>query len=228
MREGQAEDWQRVSAGQILVEDLKVDSETVRKQAAEALNKGLRDKLNQQINMTANRIIRDTESKYGRSEMKEKLNDIVKRYAANGFNEETTQTAEELAREVIEKSVRLVQNEAAEQYTDVRNQLCEANISLTDTQKQEVASAYGSVGAYRNAVFGTMNVRNEDTSLDSLWGELSEQHPELFPPDTNEAQTPMVIAQFDQMMKPRYENVYGMDTEAAARLSFVGRQAHRL
>lgn len=212
VREAQEEDWQQVSAGEIMVKDLKVDKETVRRQAAGALNKGLRDKLNQQIGMAANRILRDTESKYGRDELKKKLHEIVKQYAAHG---NVTLAAEELAGAVIDQSVRLKQSEAAEQYADVREQLRNAHISLTETQRQEVANEYGSVDAYRKAVFGTMNVRSEGMTLESLWDELSGQHPEIFPPDTNEAQMPGVIAQFDQMMKPRYENIHGMDTAAA-------------
>lgn len=212
MQKAQAEDWQQVSAGEIMVQDLKVDEETVRRQASGALNKGLRDKLNQQIGMAANRILRDTESKYGRDELKKKLHEIVKQYAAHG---NVTLAAEELAGAVIDQSVRLKQSEAAEQYADVREQLRNAHISLTETQRQEVANEYGSVDAYRKAVFGTMNVRSEGMTLESLWDELSVQHPEIFPPDTNEAQMPGVIAQFDQMMKPRYENIHGMDTAAA-------------
>jgi len=212
VQKAQAEDWQQVSAGEIMVQDLKVDEETVRRQASGALNKGLRDKLNQQIGMAANRILRDTESKYGRDELKKKLHEIVKQYAAHG---NVTLAAEELAGAVIDQSVRLKQSEAAEQYADVREQLRNAHISLTETQRQEVANEYGSVDAYRKAVFGTMNVRSEGMTLESLWDELSGQHPEIFPPDTNEAQMPGVIAQFDQMMKPRYENIHGMDTAAA-------------
>lgn len=215
IREAQEEDWKRVSAGQIMVQDLKVDSETVRRQAAGALNKGLRDKLNQQIGMAANRIKRDTESRYRRAELKEKLREIVKQYAANGLDTHTTLMAEALANQIIDQSTRKVKNEAAEAYADVRKQLREANISLTDTQRQEIENEYGSVAAYRRQVFGTMNVHNEGVTLESLWGELSGQHPEIFPPDTNEAQMPSVIAQFDQMMRPRYENIYGMDAEAA-------------
>ena len=212
VQKAQAEDWQQVSAGEIMVKDLKVDEETVRRQASGALNKGLKDKLSQQISMAANRILRDTESKYGRDELKKKLHEIVKQYAAHG---NVTLAAEELAGAVIDQSVRLKQSEAAEQYADVREQLRNAHISLTETQRQEVANEYGSVDAYRKAVFGTMNVRSEGMTLESLWDELSGQHPEIFPPDTNEAQMPGVIAQFDQMMKPRYENIHGMDTAAA-------------
>lgn len=81
--------------------------------------------------------------------------------------------AEALAGEIIEKSVRLTESGAARQYADAREKLRNAQISLTETQKQEVANEYGSVNAYRKAVFGTVNVRSEGTTLESLWGELS-------------------------------------------------------
>ena len=74
-----------------------------------------------------------------------------------------------------------------ENYGGLKQRLRTTRITLTDTQRQEAANIAGSYNQYRRSLFGTFNLVAEGgTSLDSLWQELSEQYPELFPAGTNE------------------------------------------
>ena len=74
-----------------------------------------------------------------------------------------------------------------ENYGGLKQRLRTTRITLTDTQRQEAANIAGSYNQYRRSLFGTFNIVAEGgTSLDSLWQELSEQYPELFPAGTNE------------------------------------------
>ena len=57
---------------------------------------------------------------------------------------------------------------------DILDHLRGCRIYLDDIQKGEAAHLYGSFGAYRNMLMGTVTVANENSiSLDSLWQELS-------------------------------------------------------
>ena len=122
---------------------------------------------------------------------------------------------QQLAQDIIEASNRL-DNTLREQYAGIRDTLRNAGISLTETQKQEVANVWGSVNEYRKQMMGTVKISNGGISLDSLWQQLCQQAPEFFDPMANEAAMPEALATFREAMKPRYENIYGMDRDAVA------------
>lgn len=199
----------------MLPEDVNVEEKTIRAQAAAALERGLTAKQNQQIDGIAKKILRQTESTYSQKDFSENVKRLIREYADGGATEETLRAVAEMAKKVIEQS-RRADNTLRDQYADLRKKLRETGISLTETQKQEAANEAGSYNAYRKKLMGTVKLVNDGTSLDAIWGELSGQHPELFPADTGEGEMVGKLTDFMLLMKPRYENPYGMDMDGAA------------
>lgn len=99
-------------------------------------------------------------------------------------------------------------------YKDIKSYLKNARISLSETQRQEASSAYGSYGAYRNSLWGKTNLTNDGTPLDVVWQELSEMYPDIFPADVSEGDQVRVLRDvMDRVYaKPRSEQTqYAMN-----------------
>ena len=199
----------------MLPADVDVREESIRGVAASALSRGISERMNQQITGVANKILRETGSTYAKADIIANMKRLIDEYAANGATEETLRAVAEMAKKIIESSSR-ADNTLRERYADLRKKLRETGISLTETQKQEAANEAGSYNAYRQSLMGTVKLANDGISLDEIWGELSSQNPEIFPPDTGEAEMVGRLTDFMMLMKPKYENPYGMDTDGAA------------
>ena len=163
----------------------------------------------------AKKVVKDWYSQMDRAEVVDGINEIVGAYQA-GENDRAAELSDKLARQVVDRSSRR-DDSHREQYSEIRRRLRETPIRLTDTQMQEVISRYGSYGDYTRSMAGSARISREGSmSLDAMWNELSEMHPEMFPPDTGEAEMPEVLQRFVQEMRPRYLNPYGMNLESAA------------
>ena len=104
--------------------------------------------------------------------------------------------------------------EHEEEVKPIREKLRKTAISLTDSQKAEAASMSGSLGAYRKALFGQVKLSQQSgVSLDSVWSELSDLSPTLFPADTAEGDMPRLLMEAADAVKPIIENQYGLDCE---------------
>ena len=104
----------------------------------------------------------------------------------------------------------------------IREKLRKTAISLTDSQKAEAASMTGSLGAYRKALFGQVRLSQQSgVSLDSVWSELSDLSPTLFPADTAEGDMPRLLMEAADAVKPIIENQYGLDSEEAAQYAVM-------
>lgn len=162
----------------------------------------------------ANRVKREYKSETDRAEIAAGIDQIIDAYQAHD-EAAAAAAADQLARQIVETSVKTDVSHR-EGYEEIRTRLRKTGFSLTDVQKQEVINRYGGYRDWRNSVMGNVNVKKDAASLDAIWGQLSEAHPEYFPADANEAQMPEYIEKFVQAMKPRYENPYGMDMNTAA------------
>ena len=112
--------------------------------------------------------------------------------------------------------------EHEEEVKPIREKLRKTAISLTDSQKAEAASMTGSLGAYRKALFGQVRLRQQSgVSLDSVWSELSDLSPTLFPADTAEGDMPRLLMEAADAVKPIIENQYGLDSEEAAQYAVM-------
>lgn len=118
-----------------------------------------------------------------------------------------------LADRVLENSAQM-DTEREQEMKPIREKLRKTAISLTDRQKAEAASLTGSLGAFRRALFGRVNLSQKNgVSLDSVWSELSDLSPTLFPADATEGDMPRLLMEAVDATKPVFENQYSMDSE---------------
>ena len=82
-------------------------------------------------------------------------------------------------------------NKRDDRASEILRQIRGSRVSLDEQQKQEAAYRYGSYNEFRKRAFGTILFSDSGTtSLDSLWGELAAEYPDIFDPDTNAADMP--------------------------------------
>ena len=175
----------------------------------------------------AGKIVRKYKSDIERGVVRAALERIEQAYN-NGEEEAAEQIAAQIAAQIAEQSRNAVSEETAqeaekrevmrEQYAEVRKTLKTTGISLTEVQKQEAANAYGSYNDFRRSMMGNVLIKNDGISLDAMWNELSEQHPEIFPADTNEGDMVAKLAEFVEQVRPSRKVIGDMDagTMAAA------------
>lgn len=74
--------------------------------------------------------------------------------------------------------------------TDLRGR----RLALTDTQQQEIASITDTYGDFRKNMMGKITLAADGASLDSVWSELSDSYPTLFPANTSEGEQVRILA----------------------------------
>lgn len=128
---------------------------------------------------------------------------------------EALKITSEIARGVLEKSTTkdmTLYNE----YKDLREYFRKTKLALSEAQKSEVNYMYGSMGEFRKSNFGRLRIVSEGTTLDQVWGELSEKYPELFKADTNDGDMIAEVMTVLDGLRPTYRNAYGEDIEQAS------------
>ena len=164
----------------------------------------------------AGQIIREYRSTIDGASVREDMAKLVNELAENGASSDALNATVNMAKGIIEKSSRL-DNTLRDQYKDLRKNMRETAITLTDTQKQEAANITGSYGRYRQSLMGSVRLVSEGgTPLDTMWTEWSGQYPELFTPGLNEGDMVSRLAEIKTMFEPKYVNEYGEHLDAAA------------
>lgn len=196
--------------------DVEYNAEVVKAYARSALRAADNDaaKINQQVRQAAGKILKDTASKYDRKTLESNMRAIVEAYARDG-GEGVSQAAAEMAKAIIEQNTHL-DTTLRDQYSALRSDLRENGVSLTESQKAEAASIYGSYNEFRKALMGTVKLTDKSMTLEARWDELSTMYPEIFRADTVEGDQINALMQFKQMMQPVYVNDFGMDMDTAA------------
>lgn len=196
--------------------DVEFNPEVVQAYARSALRAADKDaaKINQQVRQAAGKILKDTASKYDRKTLESNMRAIVEAYARDG-GEGVSQAAAEMAKAIIEKNTHL-DTTLRDQYSALRRDLRENGVSLTESQKAEAASIYGSYNEFRRALMGTVKLTDKSMTLEARWDELSTMYPEIFRADTVEGDQINALMAFKQMMQPVYTNDFGMDMDTAA------------
>lgn len=133
----------------------------------------------------------------------------------NADYEAALKITSEIARGVLEKSTKK-DTTMYDAYKDLREYFRKTALSLSEAQKSEVKYMYGSMGEFRKSNFGRLRITNEGTSLDQLWGELSESYPELFKADTVDGDMITEVVSVLDGLRPTYQNVSGEDIEQAS------------
>lgn len=196
--------------------DVELNADVVKAYARSALRAADKDaaKINQQVRQAAGKILKDTASKYDRKTLESNMRAIVEAYARDG-GDGVSQAAAEMAKAIIEKNTHL-DTTLRDQYSALRRDLRENGVSLTESQKAEAASIYGSYNEFRRALMGTVKLTDKSMTLEARWDELSTMYPEIFRADTVEGDQINALMAFKQMMQPVYTNDFGMDMDTAA------------
>lgn len=165
----------------------------------------------------AGRIIKAANSTYDRQRLAGEISriyDYAERGGADIMQLDDEQTA--LMARVMEKS-RVLDLEHEERMKPVRDYLRTTKISLTDTMLREAENQFGSVQAYRRAVFGRVRLnQTSGTPLDSVWGELSTLAPELFDEEASEGDMARLLLAAVDAARPQYTDGRGMSAEESA------------
>lgn len=99
---------------------------------------------------------------------------------------------------------------------EVLREIRGSRISLDESQRAEAEYQFGSVGALRKQLFGTVTITDKDAvSLDSKWAELSELYPDVFDPNTSAADMPGALLDAIDSLKNMGVSDMWYDKEAA-------------
>ena len=184
------------------VKDGQIESNTQRK----ALSKGA-DAVLDSIGVTDGR---------NRRELLRRMTEL---YAAMSAEEGITyeqafDEAGEIADWLISRQPDVINAEMAEQADEIIHAIHGAKVRLTGTQALEAATVYGSVNEYRKAMFGRISVTQDKkgTPLDVQWSEWADQYPEIFDPNTKEADMPLRLAEAYENLVAMRDNVESVET----------------
>ena len=104
-------------------------------------------------------------------------------------------------------------SEYAQQYEDLRQQIRDTKIQITDQDKADLMRM-GGYNNFRKQYFGKMKLGNDGISIDAFYQELADQHPELFDANvTHPADQLMAVATAIDTMTAQVANPYGADMD---------------
>lgn len=175
-------------------------------------------KLNRaKVEELSGQILRENQSRYNKQNLADNLNTVFEFIAnTDGINWQEIMTATtDIAKAVLMES-RQVNDEMYVANADLRKYLRTTPISLTSTQKAEVARMFDGANNFRKKLFGSVRITNDGTPLDVAWQELNEKYGEFFPADINEGDMPAHLMDVVNSLQPTVENPFGMNMDDAA------------
>lgn len=162
------------------------------------------------IRRLSKKVLKEYSSKYNAETLTQNLNNIFEALANMDdgitYDEVIARTAE-VAKAVLEESA-VLNTDMSEQYSALSEYAKGTKIKLSEQQKKEIAYYYGSYDKFRRKNFGKIRLSEEGSTLDSLWGEMSELWPEFFEPDTHELEQVQTLVNALETIKPFYENPF--------------------
>lgn len=162
------------------------------------------------IRRLSKKVLKEYSSKYNAETLTQNLKNIFEALANMDdgitYDEVIAKTAE-IAKAVLEESA-VLNTDMSEQYSALREYAKGTKIKLSEQQKKEIAYYYGSYDKFRRKNFGKIRLSEEGSTLDSLWGEMSELWPEFFEPDTHELEQVQTLVNALETIKPFYENPF--------------------
>lgn len=165
------------------------------------------------IQKQVNKILKQYNSSWNQ---KTAVNNITKLYeyirTGQVDMDQLTDVAADIGRTILNKST--VKDTAMyEQYKDTVNKIRNTKISLSDQDKADLTT-YGGYNTFRKQYFGRLKLGNNGISIDSLYEELSAEHPEVFKSDvTHPADRLMNVANFLDAVRPTIENPYAANID---------------
>ncbi len=162
------------------------------------------------IRRLSKKVLKEYSSKYNAETLTQNLKNIFEALANMDdgitYDEVIARTAE-VAKAVLEESA-VLNTDMSEQYSALREYAKGTKIKLSEQQKKEIAYYYGSYDKFRRKNFGKIRLSEDGSTLDSLWGEMSELWPEFFEPDTHELEQVQTLVNALETIKPFYENPF--------------------
>lgn len=162
------------------------------------------------IRRLSKKVLKEYSSKYNAETLTQNLKNIFEALANMDdgitYDEVIARTAE-VAKAVLEESA-VLNTDMSEQYSALSEYAKGTKIKLSEQQKKEIAYYYGSYENFRRKNFGKIRLSEEGSTLDSLWGEMSELWPEFFEPDTHELEQVQTLVNALETIKPFYENPF--------------------
>uniref|UniRef100_UPI0035664246 hypothetical protein n=1 Tax=Enterocloster aldenensis TaxID=358742 RepID=UPI0035664246 len=169
------------------------------------------------VGKVAKKLLKDYNSTYKQETLHKNLDRLYEyiRSAEQVDGMEVTEAATSIAKSILKQS-RHVDTELTQMYKDLRNQVKNTKIRISDQDKADLASA-GGYNEFRKRYFGRMKLGNDGISIDSLYQELNAQHPELFPESvTHPAEQLMAIASALEQTDSYVENPYHANMDEMA------------
>lgn len=162
------------------------------------------------IRRLSKKVLKEYSSKYNAETLTQNLKNIFEALANMDdgitYDEVIARTAE-VAKAVLEESA-VLNTDMSEQYSALSEYAKGTKIKLSEQQKKEIAYYYGSYDKFRRKNFGKIRLSEKGSTLDSLWGEMSELWPEFFEPDTHELEQVQTLVNALETIKPFYENPF--------------------
>lgn len=169
------------------------------------------------IKKVARNILKEYDSKYSSEILERNLSKLYQyiRGAGQVDGQAITEAATSMGKSILEKSVQK-DTELTEHYKDLRKQIKDTKIAITDQDKADLASV-GGYNEFRKRYFGKMKMGADGISIDSLYQELQGQYPELFPADvTHPADELVAIASALDQTAPQIKNPYAANMDEMA------------
>ena len=165
------------------------------------------------IQKQVNKILKQYNSSWNQ---KTAVNNITKLYeyirTGQVDMDQLTDVAADIGRTILNKST-VKDTTIYEQYKDTVNKIRNTKISLSDQDKADLTT-YGGYNTFRKQYFGRLKLGNNGISIDSLYEELSAEHPDVFKSDvTHPADRLMNVANFLDTVRPTIENPYAANID---------------
>ena len=164
------------------------------------------------IERLAGKLLSNSKSKYDKGALTERLSALFD-YMANSNElvwKDVMKTAAEISHDILSQSSSLDRS-MQNQYKDTLDYLKGLTVYISPEVRAEINSRYGSLENYRRMLGGKTKITVTDSSkmsLDSLWKELNEYHPEMFDADVSSLDQAEELVNFFEMTKPTYVNQF--------------------
>ncbi|MCB7066089.1 hypothetical protein LI031_19750 [Enterocloster citroniae] len=168
----------------------------------------------QDIEKVAKGLLKEYSSTYKPDTLTKNLDKLYEyiRSAEHVDGAAVTEAATSIAKSVLKQSSK-IDTELMDQYKDLRKQIRNTKITISDQDKADLA-ATGGYNEFRKRNFGRMKLGSDGISIDSLYQELNVQYPELFPSSmTHPADQLMAIESALDMTGEQISNPYSANLD---------------
>lgn len=179
-------------------------------------------KLNEKsIERFANKILSQTNSKYNKEQLIERLTALFE-FMANSRDfswDDIMQITAEISKDVLSQSSKL-DTSMRDEFSDTLKWLKGIDkVYISPEVRAEIDATFGSLDSFRRQIGSRMKITVTDSSaisLDSVWSQLAGDYPGVFDSEITPLDQPAALADFFEMTKPTYQNPYEMDMDEAA------------